>query len=485
MTAMSTLFHSALLCLASACAAAEIGRSGPSLDLSHGPLRVDADHRGLEFTDGTPFLWLGDTAWELFHRTDRAEAERYLEKRRSQGFTVIQAVALAEANGLNAPNSYGSRPFVDNDPSRPATTPGNDPGMPGEYDYWDHVDYVFELAAAKGLVVAFLPTWGDKIASEFNWGSGPQVLNQDNSRAYGRWLAQRYSSRPNLIWVLGGDRQGADNLAAWREMAAGIQEIDAGRHLMTFHPLGGCSSRMWFENDPWHAFSMIQTGHGKNTDVWNRIEYDWRDVPTMPALNAESTYEDHAYNHDVTQGFADDYDVRKNLYWSMLAGAFGHTYGCYPNWQFYAPGRDSFGHTQRYWTEGLDLPGAWDIQHARTLLEARPMATRRPDLALLASNSFGGGDHIVGARAKDNAYALVYSASGREFTVNLARLDCPRVKAWWYDPREGTSTSAGEYLRPAGGGFTAQFTPPSTGKDWLLVLDDAARGFASPGRLIP
>ena len=33
-----------------------------------GKLRVAANHRYLEYDDGTPFFYLGDTAWELFHR---------------------------------------------------------------------------------------------------------------------------------------------------------------------------------------------------------------------------------------------------------------------------------------------------------------------------------------------------------------------------------------------------------------------------------
>ena len=45
---------------------------------------------------GTPFFYLGDTAWELFHRLDREEADEYLSLRAAQGFHVIQAAALAE-----------------------------------------------------------------------------------------------------------------------------------------------------------------------------------------------------------------------------------------------------------------------------------------------------------------------------------------------------------------------------------------------------
>ena len=71
------------------------------------PLRVSDNKRYLVRADGTPFFYLGDTAWELFHRLNREEAERYLKRRAKQGFTVIQAVVLAELDGLHVPNPYG------------------------------------------------------------------------------------------------------------------------------------------------------------------------------------------------------------------------------------------------------------------------------------------------------------------------------------------------------------------------------------------
>lgn len=51
------------------------------------------------------------------------------------GFTVIQAVALSENDGLRTPNAFGERPLVENDPRRP-----ND-------RYSAHVDWVVDRAA--------------------------------------------------------------------------------------------------------------------------------------------------------------------------------------------------------------------------------------------------------------------------------------------------------------------------------------------------
>ncbi|MDZ7604650.1 MAG: DUF4038 domain-containing protein [Cyclobacteriaceae bacterium] len=74
-------------------------------------LRVSDNNRFLVYPDGKPFFWLGDTAWELFHRLTREEADLSLKNRAEKGFTVIQAVALAELDGLHDPNPYGRFPW--------------------------------------------------------------------------------------------------------------------------------------------------------------------------------------------------------------------------------------------------------------------------------------------------------------------------------------------------------------------------------------
>ena len=66
---------------------------GDLVAASH-PLRVAAGGRHLVDADGRPFLYLADTAWQLFHRLTLEEAERYLNDRAEKGFTVVQAVVL-------------------------------------------------------------------------------------------------------------------------------------------------------------------------------------------------------------------------------------------------------------------------------------------------------------------------------------------------------------------------------------------------------
>ena len=130
-------------------------------------LRVTTNGRYLETSDGEPFFWLGDTAWELFHKLDREEAIYYLKTRANQGFTVIQAVILAELDGLRTPNAYGELPFIDLDPTQPNSA------------YFSHVDFIIAEANKLGLTMGVLPTWGDKVFSE-NPGAGPIIFNAEN-----------------------------------------------------------------------------------------------------------------------------------------------------------------------------------------------------------------------------------------------------------------------------------------------------------------
>src|SRR5687767_16038891 len=77
-------------------------------------LKVSDNRRYLVDGNGKPFFYLADTAWELFHRLGREEAENYLARRAEQGFTVVQAVALAELDGLGTPNAHGDLPLIEN-----------------------------------------------------------------------------------------------------------------------------------------------------------------------------------------------------------------------------------------------------------------------------------------------------------------------------------------------------------------------------------
>lgn len=442
-------------------------------------LKVSENRRFLVTETGQPFFYLADTAWELFHRLDRQQAVEYLSLRASQRYNVIQAVALAELDGINDPNAYGDLPLVDRDPTRPAITPGANPGNAAQYDYWDHVDYIVDQANARGLFIAMLPTWGRWVHNEPS-----PILTPENGQAYGEFLGKRYG-RKGIIWVIGGDRTPTGVLETWRAIARGIAIGVSGREdysavLMTFHPRGGETSSTHFHDDQWLDFNMQQTGHGLAANVrsWERIAKDYALTPVKPVIDGEPLYEDHPLAFRAAEhGYSFDAHVRQRAYWSVFAGSCGHTYGNHSVWQMYAPNRKPVNGPLLYWNQAIRRPGAAQMQFVRTLIESRPQLSRVPDDSLVV-NLLEGADRITATRG--DGYAFIYAAQGRKFTVRMEKLSGDAVRATWFNPRTGDTQPAGEF--PSQG--EQEFTCPSQGfgADWVLILDDAARNFPMPGR---
>lgn len=451
---------------------AAVARAAPRLAISE-------NRRFLVHEDGRPFFYLGDTAWELFHRLNREEADRYLQDRAGKGFTVIQAVALAELNGLEEPNAYGHRPLIDNDPARPWVVDGPD------NDYWDHVDAVIDRANQLGLVIGLLPTWGDKWHKA--WGVGPVVFTVENARSYGEWIGRRYRDK-GIIWILGGDRwfENDEQKAVIAAMAEGLAEGDGGARLMTYHPRGGEGSSTWWHDASWLDFNMRQNGHSPEYAQFDKTLSDYRRTPVKPVLDGEPIYEDHPvsfkqgeYGHSIAA------DVRRPLYWNLFNGACGHTYGHHSVWQMYAPGRKPVNDPLMYWFDALAQPGASQMQFGRWLMESRPYLTRIPDPSLVVEQTPNtawpgqGRYRFVATRDDGGSYAMIYAPVGRRFTVRLDALSGSTLRAWWFNPRDGSAQLLGEFEKSD----QREFTPPAPGEllDWVLVLDDAAKNYPAPG----
>jgi hypothetical protein len=466
----------AVLCVALAGASgAGQGRPAPLR------LKVSDNRRFLVTEDGRPFFWLGDTAWELFHRLTREEVVRYLRNRAERRFTVIQAVALAELNGLNDPNPYGQRPLRNNDPATPDVKDGPN------NDYWDHVDFIVHEAGALGLYIGFLPTWGDKW--NLKRGAGPEIFNPQNAEIYGTWLGKRYKETPNIIWILGGDRaiETDAQKRIIRAMAHGLRAGDGGAHLMTLHPNGGGGSSAWFHDDDWLDFNMRQNGHAPEfTGRYDQTRADYNRTPVKPVVDGEPLYEDHPVSFNAANlGYSIASDVRRPLYWDLFGGAFGHTYGHHSVWQMWAPGRTGINSPLMPWYDAINQPGAAQMQHARALLESRPFLTRVPDDDVLVSGPVStsmpgaGRYHFAATRDASGSYVMVYAPVGRPFVVRMSKISGTTVTAWWFNPRTGKATAIGTF--PNTGERT--FTPPDPGEmiDWVLVLDDASKHFGAPG----
>ena len=441
---------------------------------THGRLEASSNGHYLQFADGSPFFWLGDTGWELFHRLTLPEIRQYLDNRAAKGFTVIQAVALAEFDGLQTPNQYGELPLQNLDPTKP-----ND-------KYFALIDSTVHMARERNLFIGLLPTWGDKVT--LAWGKGPVVFDSINAFTYGKWIGSRYKNDPNIIWILGGDRPAVrdsnDWRPVWRAMANGILEATGQRALIGYHPAGGSNSTsQWIRNEPWLDLNMFQSGHGDGHDVacWDLAQRDFSYTPAKPTLDAEPNYEDHPVNPwpkwNPENGYYRDYDVRKQCYRSVFAGACGVTYGHHAVWQFMSAREEAINYPDRGWISAIDRPGARQVGYLRKLMESRPMLNRVPDKSLVLQGQGEKSEHMESFRASDNSYMMIYLPVGKKVTINTAVIK-GKIAAWWFTPKDGST----QQISITAKRDAMEFTPPSAGagNDWVLVIDDAARGFKAP-----
>lgn len=394
--------------------------------------KVSSTGRRFVFADGSPFFWLGDTAWQIFHRLTREEADFYLTSRAKQKFNVIQAVALAEIDGIRTPNAYGDAPLIDGDPAQP-----NEP-------YWKHVDWVIERAAELNLYVGLLPTWGDKI-NKGDWGEGPVIFDEAKARHFGKWISQRYASHDNIIWINGGDRKPEGTEHIWRALALGLRDGDGKTdRLMTFHPQGYRSSSTDFHHEEWLDFNMLQTGHSSTSveHIAGMVRKDYALTPAKPVLDGEPLYENHPIDFDFTKGYFDEHRVRQAMFTSVFAGACGVTYGCHATWQMASDKHIPINNPISHWHYSVTLPAASKIHVLKDLMLSLPFVEMQPDHDRL---SLTGGGKVV-----------IYSPDGAPISGQGA--------GEWIDPSNGVRTTA-----TAGGG---KFHPPKSGRkinDWVLL----------------
>jgi hypothetical protein len=427
----------------------------------YAPLRVSANRRYLVDAQGRAFMWTSDTAWHLFDRTTREQVDLYLKTRAAQGFNVIQTLVDLSA-GVN--NRYGQPALIGNSPDKP-----NDA-------FFRHVDYVVDRAASLGLTMAIAPlSSGAFISGQFSLA---QAFN------YGKWIGQRYRNKP-VVWMMGMDTdptQAKNGIAVVRAMAdgvaAGAADGNHGNVTMTFMAPYNTSSRNWFNNDGWLDFSYIQSGHHVR-DTWELVKSDWQKAPTRPTIDGETTFEDIPWGLQIGNRRLDAWDVRKMRYWALFAGAMGVAYGHNDVWQMWTPGVRKDAAPQDAWYDSLSAPGAGQIKYIRKLMESRPFLTRVPDQSIVTDDYGRDPEHVQATRDESGSYAMVYTSWGKAVTVRLDKVSGAKVRAWWYDPRTGKATLIGEF----DGSGERKFAPPTSGngQDWVLVVDDASKGYGAPG----
>lgn len=429
-----------------------------------GVLRV-AENGRYFYHDKTPFFWMGDTAWLLFHKLTLEETYCYLRNRKELGVNVILADLI---HGLGQQNVNGDYALLDDDFTRI-----NDGG------FWEHIDRVIRMAEELGLYMGILPVWGN-----FHIKKG--YLNMDNLEHYMNFLFKRYEKAPNIIWIVGGDVRGDVKPEVFCKMGE-LMKQDNPERLVGYHPFGRTSSSLWFHEEKWLDFNMFQSGHRRydqvqlnawddnskaegcfGEDSWRYVERDYNRPLVKPVLDGEPSYEWIVQGlHDFTQPYWQAADVRRYAYWSVFAGAAGHTYGHNSIIQFYSDLSELGSYGAKYhWKDAIHHPGGAQMSHLKKLMESVDFTHGRPAQEYLLSEQGERYDYISVFAGAD--YLFAYTVTGREVSVSLEAYAGKEMSAYWMDPVTGVQT----FICEVTGKDKVTFLPPERedGKDAVLII---------------
>lgn len=435
----------------------------------YGKLCVSENHRYL-CNGERPFFWLGDTAWLMFGKLTEEEAEIYLRNRKEKGYNVILSTLIHE---WPQKNREGALALCNGDYAAPDTEGG----------YWKRVENIVSMAEEMGLYMALLPTWGSNVASG--------RLHMGNVDAYLDFLLERFGSRPNVIWLVGGDVKGDAAPEMFAHIGSRLKEESEGQ-LVGFHPFGRTSSSDWFPDADWLDFNMFQSGHrrydqivlgawddnGKNPhqygeDNWRYVEADLSKRPLKPTIDGEPSYEQILQGlHDKEQPYWQAWDTRRYAYWSVFAGAFGHTFGDNAIIQFQQMDinkEGAFGVWQD-WREALHNIGCMQMGHLKKLMESVEYQNGRSAQELVVDGDGEAYERIAVFAGVD--YIFCYDYSGHPFALSLETYD-GEYDIYWMDPVTGIFSYAGI----AKGKKEHQFVPVKRlegHSDWVLVLKKRA-----------
>jgi hypothetical protein len=308
----------------------------------HGFVRAVPGRHYFEYTDGTPFLWIGDTWWNWSKRGIHFETFRKLaDDRADKGFTVGQLYFPGQGALLDA---RGTRP---------------------DFDQIRRVEEMIAYANSRGITVWIHPWWGSRY---LNRRPGPALL-----RRWWRYCLNRLGAY-NVIWTLAGEYNmydyGGLGLDFWKDLGTMIQREDPWTRLIGAHPTppgwpGGAGAPQWstgevLHAESWLSYNQSQVGHSKwrNEMIPVVVTADYARIPAKPVVVTEPWYE-------FVDGNPSPEDIRFGAWSAILSGAAGHTYGGGHVWWAHVPeapsSQDPWPLHKQFDTDTLNYPGAVSV----------------------------------------------------------------------------------------------------------------------------
>ncbi|MHB8902425.1 MAG: apiosidase-like domain-containing protein [Thermoguttaceae bacterium] len=413
-----------------------------------GFLKVGPNRRYLVFDDGTPFLWMGDTAWAAPMLATDSEWDVYLRDRAAKHFTLIQVAPAPQWAGQT--DRAGQRPFFDQ-----ACTKINPA-------FWQAFDRKIHEANRQGFVVLLVGLM-EPVHRYPDSAAACLFARHIIARLYGNFVIFSPSFDSKFMPL-------ADEVGLAARQATAV-------HLLTQHP--GTPSRepipiytMEYYDRPYLDIAGVQTGHNggdRRRCAHHAVEWilhAWRHEPHKPVVNLEAMYD--GQGERAWQAV----DARSLAWRSWLSGAKGYTYGagdvppkCPQGsggvWKWVTdPDKPD------YWRKALQWESSLEMQVLHDLLASTEWWNLEPAHELILNQPDDVTRRMVLAHLPERDFAIGYLPGDDPLDLDLSKFSTP-LTARWFDPVTGRSTPVpGTRANRS----SHRFQTPAPG-DWVLILE--------------
>ncbi len=408
----------------------------------HGLLRISASRRYLTYHDGTPFLWMGDTAWVAPLKAAMADWRTYIDDRAAKHFTVVQCSPASSWSGV-ATDTDGNPPFLG---------AGLERWNPS---YWQGFEAKVQYANEQGIYFFFNGLM-EPVSRYPSEADARLFARNAVARLFGNFVV--FSPSFDSPYMSLGDGVGEEVRAA------------TAVHLITQHVGTSIDAAQSYYNQGYLDFSGCQSGHNNGDRAkcaahaiqWNLALYSR--APHKPVINLEAYYDANG----TTAGMAAKYlgtprDARSLGYLSWTSGALGYTYGAHGIWNWQTDPAQAY-----HWSKAIDYPSSMQMRYLHDFFAGIEWWRLEPAHGLIRNQAAASTNQMTLARSAAGDLAVAYLPNASPIQIDMTSFPRP-MRGHWFDPVRNLQLPIAEAI-PAGGVQT--LAPPAAG-DWVLRLTEA------------
>lgn len=461
------------------------------------PLVASPNHRYLQDQKGVPFPILGRTAWFITSLSE-AEYKLFIDDTVAKGYNAIEFHVINHDPRGNQP------PFGGNGTLLPFTkqvdgvnnwsgelypkysdinVEAPDFTTPNEL-YWKHVDALLAYAESKGVLCFMFPAYTGSQGGDQGWMQEMVANGVLKMTDYGTFIANRYKTRGNIVWMLGGDygpfSRLPEELDVEKAMLAGMQIV--ARQLSTNFSAEWTGSSIYTDigDATLLAAGTLQGAYSFSGDVntYARNGYNYS-VHVMPTFLLEEPYDEEGPG-ELNRNGAATQPVRRFQWWGWLSGIGGYISGNGCVWPFNPSTLLPLSPCFDGWQAHLNTQGAQDMARLNAFIRSIawynlvPSGLDRMRTLVVNNSSPSSIGYVAAAASSDGTLLVAYVPPAHQgpITIDMTGMSDP-IRARCFNPTTAAYTDAAGIPLP---GTQMQFTPPPSAcrgsdDDWVLLLE--------------